>query len=42
MLVATNYNSEAGDIQAQIYFEKLTYEIGTDWNGSINQNLKYL
>jgi len=39
--VATNYNSDAGDIQAQIYFETVKDEIGTDCNGSVNPNLKY-
>jgi len=33
--MATNYNSDAGDIQAQIYFEKVK-----DWNGTLNLNLK--
>jgi hypothetical protein len=38
--MAANYNSKAEDIQAQIYFEKATYETGTHWNGSIDLHLK--
>jgi hypothetical protein len=40
--MATNCNSEAGDIQAKFYFERVTYEIGTDWNGGIKLNVKYI
>jgi len=39
--MATNYNSDAGDIQDQIYFETVKDETGTDWNGTVNLNLKY-
>jgi hypothetical protein len=39
--MVTNCNSEAGDIQAQIYFEKVKDVTGTDWNVTVNLNLKY-
>jgi hypothetical protein len=42
MFMAINFSADAGDIQAQIYLENVTYEMGTDWNDSIDPNLKYL